>query len=171
MTSPPRQPHDFTVLANELKQYEVRPPVILHPGLWSKLRLPIALKWQCIRFSKATAAQVPVAYGGVYSFIVKPAIANNPHVSFLMYVGKTDGAEGFRGRYQRYLRHAVESKTARPAIRAMLDKWPDHLWFCFAKVQLSDAELSAIEDSLIEAYQPPYCSFFRGKYGKARKAW
>jgi len=162
--------HDLTTTVDELKSYEVE-KLVLHPQQWAKLKLTVSPQWKIKPFNKVTAATVPKDYGGIYAFVVKPGIADFPHASYLLYIGKTEGKEGFRQRYRNYLAHSAEKKSRRPTLRRMFDKWPDHLWFCFARVNLHGKRLSAIEDALLEAFLPPYCRQFKGVVGKARMAW
>lgn len=164
--------HDLTTTerVDELKKYEVE-KLVLSPDLWAKLTLTVPLRWKIKRFNKATAPKLPKDYGGVYAFVVQPRIASFTHASYLLYIGKTEAKEGFRQRYRNYLGHATERRSRRPTLRRMFDKWPDHLWFCFARIDLRGKRLNAIEGALLEAFMPPYNKHFPGDVGKARMAW
>jgi hypothetical protein len=162
--------HDLTSAYDDLKAYEVD-KLILHPELWRKLTLSVLLQWIIEPFNRKAAARIPDVYGGVYAFVVQPGIANFAHASYLLYIGKTEGKEGFRQRYKQYLTHSVETKTRRPRLRRMFDHWPNHLWFCYARVNLQGKQLEAIENSLLGAFLPPYNGEFPGEVGKARNAW
>jgi hypothetical protein len=162
--------HDLTTLTDELKKYEVE-RLVLHPELWSKLHLSVTLNWKAKRFNKMTAQSVPRDYGGVYAFVVKPSIAAFSHASYLLYIGRTQGKEGFYQRYRNYLAQSTEKKNRRPTLRQMFDKWPNHLWFCFARLDLHGQKLNAVESALLKAFLPPFNRQFPGVIGKARKAW
>lgn len=161
--------HDITALAKDIKSYRVD-RLVLHPRLWKELKLPVKLTWNIARFNKSTASKIPKTCG-VYAFIVRPKIANNNYASYLLYIGKTEQQEGFRGRYRNYLQHAVEARPRRPSIRAMFDQWPEHFWFCYARIEGSSKKIDTTEKALIGAYLPPYCKNFPGKLGKAMNAW
>jgi excinuclease UvrABC nuclease subunit len=113
--------------------------------------------------------RIPSKVLGVYGFVVRPGMAENDYLGYLLYIGKTASQGGFKARYRQYLRHKAEARTRRPSIRAMLELWPDHLWFCYAEVVKE--RLGFVESSLIEAFQPPYNRVFPGKIGQARRAW
>ena len=162
--------HDLTTINDELKKYEVEKLVLL-PAEWEKLKLPVTLNWKIKRFNKRTAPKVPKDYGGVYAFVVKPSIAAFSHASYLLYIGRTQGKEGFYQRYRNYLAQSIEKKNRRPTLRQMFDKWPDHLWFCFARLDLDGQKLNAVESALLKAFLPPFNRQFPGVVGKARMAW
>jgi hypothetical protein len=161
--------HDLTALLGELKTYQVE-RVVLHPGLWKKLKLGIDLKWRIERFNSTTVDKIPSNVRGVYGFVVRPGVAGNDYLGYLLYIGKTANQGGFKARYRQYLQHKAEPKTRRPSIRAMLDLWPDHLWFCYAEIA-EKKKLSSVESKLIGAFLPPYNREFPGKVGQARRAW
>ncbi len=125
---------------------------ILNPSQWSALTLPVTLNWNIVRFSQNQVLNVPNDEVGVYSFVVKPDIANHSNCSYLMYVGQTTD-QSFRMRYRQYLQYQ-RTQTGSFYVVHMLNTWPEHLWFCYASVQQPDSILE-IEEHLISAYLPP----------------
>ena len=142
--------------------------MVLSPNRWKSFACSAPLSWSIVKFDKANINHIPKDEQGVYTFVVKPDIANHPHCSYLMYVGKTE-RQGFRERFKQYFSEAARPK-GRPAIHFMVSQWIDYLWFCYAPVNDIKA-ISSIEDSLISAYLPPVNKEYPGKIGKAVQAW
>ena len=137
-------------LAIEVKVHTVK--FILDPNKWGNLTLPVTLNWTMIPFHQNQVQNVPNDKVGVYSFIVKPDIANHTNCSYLMYVGQTTH-QSFRLRYTQYL-HDQRTKKGRLYVVHMLSTWPEHLWFCYAPIQQVEY-IGEIEDRLKIAYVPP----------------
>lgn len=127
--------------------------LLLFPDAWARCKLPLKLSWELLPFSAAHLPRVPDDKRGVYSFVVQPGIADHPACSYLLYVGQT--GRNFRARYREYLREQAQGENSRrPHVSGMLNKWKDHLWFCFAHIE--DATVIVpTEDALLEAYLPP----------------
>ena len=52
----------------------------------------------------------------------------------------------------------------------MLNKWPEELWFFFAK--LDDCDLrTTVEDTLLNSCVPPFNIAFKGRVNTAVKRW
>lgn len=140
--------------ANELSYYEVK-FMILNPKLWIKYPNRIPLKWHKIKFCASELLNVPNDSCGIYSFVVVPDIADHIACAYLLYVGKTE--RDFRTRYREYLDDQdLSKKTNRFHIREMLNKWQDHLWFCYAPISQTGL-IQQVEKDLINSYIPPYC--------------
>jgi hypothetical protein len=139
----------------DLKDYKV-PRMILSPTQWATYRSSFELSWNPVRFSAKHLDSVPKNQRGVYSFVVQPGIAQHPLCSYLLYVGKVE-KQVFRDRYKQYL--SEQEKGHRDARRVhvtrMLQKWKDHLWFCYAPVD-DDKLIAQIEDALLAAYLPSH---------------
>lgn len=140
--------------AKEFRAFEVR-FLILNPNLWDKYPARVPLNWYKIKFNASELSNVPNDSCGVYSFVVIPDIANHIACAYLLYVGKTE--RNFRRRFKEYLDDQdLSRKTNRVHIREMLNKWKDHLWFCYAPISQANL-IKQTEDDLINSYLPPYC--------------
>lgn len=143
--------------------------MILSPRQWEGCRLPVVLKWNALKFRPENKPRVPDDFGGVYSFVVQPRIANHPKCSYLLYVGQTE-KRNFRRRYEEYLRDRNPERSRRPHVTDMLLKWDGYLWFCYARIDQREL-ITQIEDALIEAYLPPTNKSFPARIRKAVKAF
>jgi len=137
-----------------LKDYKME-RMILSPNHWAAFACPIDLVWEPIRFAEECVNQVPNNERGVYSFVVKPGIANHPHCSYLLYIGKVKD-QAFRARYRQYLHEQQKGQDARRVhVSRMLQKWDGHLWFCYAPIE-NEELIGAVEDALLAAYLPSH---------------
>jgi len=142
--------------------------MVLSPRHWRDCKLQEPLSWTPIPFTKKNASQVPMNKRGVYTFVVKPGIANLGHVSYLIYVGKVE-KQTFRKRYRQYLKHFQKgAKSNWFHVSTFLHKWQNYLWFCWAPLTAATT-ISTTEKRLIAAYIPPANRRFYGKVGKEVK--
>jgi len=159
--------NDVLDLAADYGRFEVR-DLILRPDSWKTFPLSSQLSWTAVPVRTTPAAGIPTTKG-VYTFVVRPEIANHPHCAYLMYVGKAEGADGFRGRYGSYLRVRSEGELSnRPLVMKMMVNWFDHLWFCYAALT---TDVVATEDALLRAYLPPINTDFPADISKAVRAF
>ena len=121
----------------------------LWPRMWDSYTEPMPLSWFCRRLDEAERSHIPTE-PGVYTLLIQPGLADHPHCSYLIYVGK---AESLRERFHDYLTKERRNPRRRHMHRA-LNKYPNHLWFCFAEVP--SASLREIESALIVAYAVPF---------------
>ena len=140
---------------------------VLSPSLWAEFTIPITLDWKVVKYDKREKGKLPQV-AGVYTFIVRPGIANHPECSYLLYVGKTD-RQTLRDRFLQYFSEAKKEK-GREHIKLMLNTWESNLWYCFAEIS-NTTIIDDIENALLTAYVPPMNRDFKGKLGKALKAW
>ena len=133
---------------------------------WQHLTLPATLNWKVTRFGVGNQSAVPDGQAGVYTFVVKPSIANHPECAYLMYVGRT---RNFRKRYQYYLGNQRNRKGP-PLVVRMLTTWPKHLWFCYASMD-DDGLINETEDRLMSAYLPPINDKFPAAVRSAMSLW
>ena len=141
--------------------------MILFPRRWREFECPVDLFWECVHFGEDTEAEVPDDFGGVYTFVVQPRIANHPCVSYLMYVGQTTN-QTFRRRYGQYIRKRTSTEPKSVNISNMLRKYEGYLWFCYARIDDADVIIS-VERALQDAYVPPVNINFWGDVGPARR--
>ena len=157
---------DVEKMRDHLKSYAID-GFVLSPKLWSECLLPVHLNWEMVKYDRSERLKLPET-AGVYTFIVKPGIANHPECSYLLYVGKTD-KQTLRKRFLQYFSEEQKPK-GRTHIKFMGHRYRAHLWYCFAKID--DVSLiDTIEKALICAYIPPMNREFDGIIGEGMKAW
>ena len=152
---------------DDLKKYNVS-RVVLSPTRWALFSWTTPLSWNVVRFEESAKDDLPKDKQGVYTFVVKPEIANHPDCAYLLYVGKTE-KQGLRTRFLDYFREPKKPK-GREAVKLMLRLWKTHLWFCYAPID-DVGEINHVERNLIEALVPPINQEYSGVLGKAVKAW
>lgn len=150
-----------------LKKYHIN-RVVLSPERWVAFASPVPLSWAVVRFDRSQQDLVPGNSGGVYTFIVKPGIANHPECAYLLYVGKAEN-QSLRKRFIQYF-HERSARKGRPKVQRMLNLWENHLWFCYATIEDTD-QIDSIEHGLISAYLPPMNDEFPAEVRRAMKAW
>jgi hypothetical protein len=159
--------HDVIEESNVLKIFTVE-NMILSPKHWATCALPLTLAWDAMKFTPTNVNAVPDDFGGVYTFVVEPGIADHPRCSYLLYVGKAE-SQSFRQRYKQYLSYRGASKPRWPHVTNMLKKWDGYLWFCYARIDKKKL-IRKVERTLQDAYIPPVNKQFWGKVGPARRA-
>jgi len=159
--------HDVvdTTLAR-LKKYRIE-RMILSPVSWKGFKTSLTLNWTTVKYEKSQTHTLPNSQG-VYTFIVKPGIANHPECSYLLYVGKTE-KQTFRKRFSQYFIEEKKPK-GRQHIKQMAKLWKNNLWYCYAPIS-NLSLIETVEDGLIEAFVPPLNRKYKGTLGKAIKAW
>lgn len=121
---------------------------VLWPRQWRSYVSTRTHSWIFHRLDERERSNIPSA-SGIYTLLMQPGIANHPQCSNVMYVGK---AVSLRNRFGEYL-SKERRETGRPKIFRLLNKYDEHLWFCFTLVP--KRQLQAVEDALINAYVPP----------------
>ena len=142
--------------------------MILSVDLWRGYKNYVDLSWSVVKFNISEVDKIPDDQQGVYTFVVKPGIANHPEYAVLLYVGQTKRT--FRERFMEYLR---EPKKAKPRIRIkeMIDLWgSNNLWFCYAEIK-NKTLIDKMEEQLIMAYVPPMNDQFPANLRPALQAW
>jgi len=137
--------------------------LVLSPDHWKKFSSPSKLAWEVTKFELSNAKNVPNKKSGVYSFVVKPNIAEHPACAYLMYVGKAED-QSLRARFKQYFPHRTET-SRRTNISKMLRLWDSHLWFYFASIA-DLTKIDATEQALLNAYLPPFNSRYKGTVAK-----
>jgi hypothetical protein len=149
----------------ELKDFRLW-RMVLSPFQWQSCNLPVSLVWHAVRFDRANLNRVPDNAKGVYTFIVKPGIANHPSCAYLMYVGKAE-KQALRDRFSQYLAEKDKGENSRrPHVTEMLLKWEGFLWFYYAEIS-DTTRIRRVEDDLLTAYLPPSNRTFPSKVRRA----
>lgn len=150
--------HDILATAKPAAQFKLidyrLSRFVLSPDQWRGCQLPVPLNWTVVPFTTTNAGTVPDNCAGVYSFVVKPGIANHPECAYLLYVGMVE-TQDFRARYRQYLREKAKgSHSRRPHVTDMLLKWDGFLSFCYAPIVATHV-IESVENALLAAYLPP----------------
>ncbi len=154
------------IIINQLTEGAVK--FVLAPDRWATCNLPVQLNWRPIPFNDANQATLLPNAGGVYSFILKPAVVGPPETAYLLYIGKT---KKISKRYKDYLFYKSPSGYKyRPHIHDVLNKWPDEIWFSFATLDDLDL-LKTVEDTLLNSCVPPFNIEFEGRVNTAVRLW
>jgi len=120
--------------------------------------------WQIFRLDELEKDHIP-KQSGVYSLLIQPGIANHPACSYLMYIGKTNS---LRRRFMDYLNER-KRETGRPKIYRFLNKYQNFVCFCCTPVKVAD--LTIIEDNLLNAYIPPANDQYPAEIRRIMKAF
>lgn len=129
---------------------------VLNVDAWSRIRPPVPLNWQHVKFDSANLKTIPQD-SGVYAFVVKSSHNDLPNLSYLMYIGiagyKKTSPRSLRDRYKNYLKEEVD--VIRPKVHHMLNKYQGHVYFCYVSVDKNKCELQELEKMLNDALIPP----------------
>jgi hypothetical protein len=152
--------------------------MFLYPKFWGEFTLPkgVNLNWHTIKFGEDSNDDNFRNNCGIYSFVVQPEIANHPHASYLLYIGKT--TRPIRDRYLEYKRDLKKEaeETQRPHVTVMLQKWNAHLMFSYAPLmavkptQKEKELINKTEMALIKAYLPAVNKNFPGEIAEIGQA-
>lgn len=149
----------------ELKDFRLW-RMVLSPPRWQSCNLPVRLTWRAVRFERANMNRVPNNAKGVYTFVVKPGIADHPSCAYLMYVGKAE-RQVLRSRFSQYFDEKDKGETSRrPHVTEMLLKWEGFLWFYYAEIS-DTTKIKPVEDELLAAYLPPSNRTFPSRVRRA----
>lgn len=140
--------------------------MVLAPPQWQSCNIRVRLAWRAVRFNRANANRVPDNAKGVYTFVVKPGIANHPSCAYLLYVGKAE-KQVLRHRFLQYFTEKdMGEESRRPHVTEMLLKWEGFLWFYYAEIS-DRTNIKRVEDELLAAYLPPSNRTFPSKIRRA----
>ena len=118
--------------------------------------LPVALKWQTVRFVKGSVksvANVP----GVYAFAISHRIGYLPPHNYVLYIGQTGAKRNDRTLRDRMGEYFNEIRSPKRAhVYKFLKTWKTCLLFHFAIVDPRGANILEIESKLNDALIPPY---------------
>ena len=143
--------NDLITEQDEAKAYEYT--FILWPKHWEEYTKNFGhnFVWRERKFLTSEVANIPKK-PGLYTFTVKPSIADHPSNSYVMYIGKT--SRTLRKRFSEYL-YEMRRETGRPKILRVLNKYPRNVFFCYTVLEVNDAELKEKEEALMLGWLPP----------------
>jgi len=149
----------------ELKDFRLW-RMVLSPKHWQLCHVPLKLTWRAVKFERANGSSIPANARGVYTFVVKPGIANHPSCSYLMYVGKAQ-KQMLRDRFFQYFSEKDKGEQSRrPHVTEMLLKWNGFLWFYYAEIS-GKTKIKRVEEELLAAYLPPSNRTFPSRIRRA----
>ena len=159
--------YDLITDSTNLKKYQVE-RVILSPERWNTYVSYTSLVWSTVKFDKDQKHMIPNDKGGIYTFVVRPDIADHPCCSYLLYVGKTE-KQNLRTRFMQYFYEENKIK-GRPLVKKMISLWNNNLYFCYTPID-DRSLIHNVENSLIGAYMPPINNEFPSDIKQAIGAW
>lgn len=154
-------------MTEDLIKYNVS-SMILSPTRWTGYNNSTPLNWRKIKFDQQDLDQVPDNEFGIYTFVVDAGVANHPHCSYLLYLGKAE-RQSLRDRIRQYFYEPNNPKGRAPVQDMILD-WHSHLYVCFTSVEDVSA-IDGLENALLEAFVPPMNQTYKGMFGDAYRAW
>jgi hypothetical protein len=159
-------------LVNFTKKYKAGlHSFFLDMNSWKKFKTKFKLDWKKTRFDPSGRVAVPQERG-IYAFTLELTQTKLPPHGYILYVGITgDNSNAtLRGRYGQYLLN-LQNEDGRPAVFYMMRNFKDHLFFNFAALPNSTADLAKIEKAFINAVMPPVNKRdFEARIGAAKAA-
>ena len=146
--------HDVVNQQKDVRIYQI--DFFLWKQQWDAYTAPpIPLDWQCVKFEKGNASQVPMEKG-VYAFFIEPRIPKFPSHGYLIYIGQAGykGKRHLRKRFGDYLQDKKRPKRTR--VNLVLNIWEDYLYFYYAKVNPTQMDLKQLETKLLDTFTPPF---------------
>lgn len=150
---------------NPEKLYNIQ-TFVLHHTAWNNVCIdlqtiiPLKVKFNAQMLPLLTNSK------GIYIFYIEPGFPFAPEARYPMYVGRVIGRNTFRNRFGDYVR-AIGSVNERRNIQLLTNLWPDKTWVYFYELPgLTDDEITAIEDNLIDNIIPPMNNKFKAVSAK-----
>ena len=126
---------------------------LLWPKLWQQFNVNVAaFAWQEHEFNEAEMTNIP-NMPGVYTFVIKPGVANHPSCSYLVYVGQTS-KQTLSIRFKQYLDEQAGKGKPRINMFRILNKYKNYLYFVCMPTDKKTLP-KKIEDELLKAFCPP----------------
>ena len=124
----------------------------LWPETWEAVDKRFKFKWKYKKFNKSSQMNIPDK-PGVYTFIVRPQIANHPACSFLVYAGK---ASSLKKRFGQYLSVQKGTRLHSPKVEQGLEQYAEcnNLFFYYSRH--SRGSIENHEKVLINGFIPPW---------------
>ena len=148
---------------NPEKIYNIK-SFVLNINTWENLRndLTMLLKnGKRVLFDENIRNSLPLTKG-IYMFFIEPCFPFLPETRYLMYVGRVIGSNTFYNRFNDYV-SSIGNKDKRRNIQLLTNLWPNKTWVYVYELDLSDDEITAIEDNLIDNIVPPLNNKFKAK--------
>ncbi len=136
---------------DEAKSFSRR--FVLWPKKWESFSIDLSrFSWKEYKFIESVKRGIP-EQRGVYTFVIKPQIANHPSCAYLMYVGQTTD-QTLKERFRKYLDEQKGKGKHRAKVKYILNKYKDYIYFIC--MPLGDGiSPKEIESELIKAFIPP----------------
>ena len=115
----------------------------IHLNSWSK----------AFNFTKTNRLKVPKV-PGIYLFYVKPDVQIHVEQSYILYIGYSMNLYNRYGDYLNTYKNSDEPNYIER--RIMLNVWEEDLYYTFIELtKLTEVEIQAIEEKMIDATVPP----------------
>ena len=140
---------------------------VLNHQTWVNIRKDLStlfLNGKKFKFDENIQTVLP-STKGIYIFFIEPEFPFPPEVRYLMYVGRVIGTNTFRKRFYDYV-SAIGSHEVRRNIQILTNLWPEKTWVYVYELDLTDDEITAIEDNLIDNIVPPMNNKFKAVEAK-----
>lgn len=140
---------------------------VLNHLTWVNIRKDLStlfLNGKKFKFDENIQTVLPSSKG-IYIFFIEPEFPFSPEVRYLMYVGRVIGTNTFKKRFYKYV-SAIGSHEERRNIQILTNLWPEKTWVYVYELDLTDDEITAIEDNLIDNIIPPMNNKFKAKEAK-----
>ncbi|PXV61100.1 hypothetical protein CLV62_12634 [Dysgonomonas alginatilytica] len=149
---------------NPEKIYNIK-TFVLNLSSWLNIRNDLNVILQNpikVRFDSNIQAHLS-SRKGIYMFFVEPNFPFTPEARYLMYVGRVISDNTFKKRFYDYV-NAIGNRNKRRNIQLLTNLWPNKTWVYYYELDhLSDDEITAIEDNLIDNVIPPMNNKFKIK--------
>ncbi len=146
-------PHDRLDIIEVRKAKSSIQKFILWPEMWNDFSLDLSdFKWKEYSFARSQKNNIPDSKG-VYTFVIKPRVANHPSCGYLMYVGQTTDLT-LRKRFGNYLDEQDGKRKSRPKIEYLLQEYKDFLFFVCMPLNDRITPMK-VEVELLKAFIPP----------------
>lgn len=151
---------------NPEKVFRIESFVLNHQS-WINVRKDLTILFQKgkkFKFDEKIQSALP-STRGIYIFYVEPEFPFLPETRYLMYVGRVIGSNTFKKRFYKYV-SAIGNHAVRRNIQLLTNLWPDKTWVYVYELNLTDEEITAIEDNLIDNIVPPMNNKFKSTKAK-----
>ena len=148
---------------NPEKIYNIK-SFVLNINTWKNLRNDLTILFKNGKrflFDENIRDSLP-STKGIYMFFIEPCFPFMPETRYLMYVGRVIGSNTFYKRFNDYV-SSIGNKDKRRNIQLLTNLWPNRTWVYVYELDLSDDEITAIEDNLIDNIVPPLNNKFKAK--------
>lgn len=162
---------------NEFLEKAYQLPILHNPNWWAEIDIDDLPLPERVEFNEKIKENIPQAIQsnkGIYMFFVEPNHPFTPEVKHLMYIGRVrEGKTGFNfiRRLDDYQK-AIGNRNERRNIQLLTNLWPNHTYVYFYSLnQLTDDEITTIEDTLINKIVPPLNNKFSGRARQAQQLY
>lgn len=122
----------------------------LWPKLWKSFSMRSSFSWAEKSLQRAALSSIP-RNPGIYTFVIKPDIANHPSCAYLVYTGRS---KDLHERFKQYLDIQDGTRRHSPKMEQGLIQYKEYLYFIFSPFK--KVSLKKAEQALIDVFIPPW---------------